>query len=89
MKQDEVDKIIADAVADSKKARRRKWHKGGGSSYEGIQTVRKVLNWTFMLGFLAAVIIYFTMPEERTLFFCIGFSAIVLKLVEFYLRFMF
>ena len=88
MKQDEVDKIIADAVAESKKARRNKWHRGHSSS-NGIQTARKVLNWAFMLGFLIAVIIYFALPEERTLFFCIGFSAIVLKLVEFYLRFMF
>lgn len=88
MKQDEVDKIIADAVAESKKTRRSKWHKGNYVS-NGIQTARKVLNWTFMLGFLAAVIIYFALPEQRMLFFCVGFSAIVLKLIEFYLRFMF
>lgn len=88
MKQDEVDKIIADAVAESKRSRRNRWNKGGSSS-NSIQTARKVLNWTFMLGFLAAVIIYFVLPEQRMLFFCIGFSSIVLKLIEFYLRFMF
>ncbi|MCH5176262.1 MAG: hypothetical protein J1F40_10280 [Prevotellaceae bacterium] len=88
MKQDEVDKLIADAVAESKKSRRSKWHRGNSAS-NGIQTARKVLNWTFMLGFLVAVIIYFVLPEQRMLFFCIGFSAIVLKLIEFYLRFMF
>lgn len=87
MKQDEVDKIIAEAVAESKRSRRGKWRKGGSSN--GVQTARKVLNWAFMLGFLVAVIIYFVLPEQRTLFFSIGFSAIVLKLVEFYLRFMF
>lgn len=87
MKQDEVDKIIADAVAESKRERRGKWRKGQSSN--GVQTARKVLNWAFMLGFLAAIIIYFAMPEQRMLFFCVGFSAIVLKLVEFYLRFMF
>lgn len=88
MKQDEVDKIIADAVAESRRARRKRW-RGGSSSSNGVLTARKVLNWAFMLGFLAAVVIYFALPEERTLFFCVGFSAIVLKLVEFYLRFMF
>ena len=88
MKQDEVDKIIAEAVAENKKSRRNRWHKSNSSS-NGIQTARKILNWTFMLGFLVAVIIYFVLPEQRTLFFCIGFSAIVLKLIEFYLRFMF
>lgn len=88
MKQEDVDKIIADAVAESKKARRGKWHRGNASS-NGIQTARKVLNWAFMLGAIAAVIIYLAMPEDRTLFFCVGFSAIVLKLIEFLLRFMF
>jgi hypothetical protein len=42
-----------------------------------------------MLGFLAAIVIYFVLPEQRVLFFCVGFGAIALKLVEFYLRFMF
>ena len=88
MRQDEIDKIIADAVADSKKSRHGKGHKKKPSG-SSIQTARKVLNGLFMLGFLVAIIIYFTLPEERTLFFCIGFSSIVLKLVEFYLRFMF
>lgn len=88
MKQDEIDKIIADAVAESKKTKRNKWHKRGTSS-SGVQTARKVLNWAHTLGFIAAVIIYFALPEQRTLFFCVGFSSIVLKLIEFYLRFMF
>ena len=88
MKQEDVDKIIADAVAESKKARHGKWHRDNASS-NGIQTARKVLNWVFMLGAIAAVIIYFAMPEDRTLFFCVGSSAIVLKLIEFLLRFMF
>lgn len=88
MNQEDVDKIIAEAVAESKAESRKKWHKGK-SSNDIVMTVRRVLNWTFMLGFAAAIIIYFILPEQRTLFFCVGFSAIALKLVEFYLRFMF
>lgn len=90
MRQDEIDKIIAEAVAEDKKKSKKKWHKPkGGNGSDGINTARKLLNWTFMLGFAAALVIYFVLPEERTLFFCVGFGAIALKLAEFYLRFMF
>ena len=88
MNQEDVDKIIAEAVAESKKESRKKWHKGK-SSHDSIATARTVLNWTYMVGFVAAVIIYFLLPEQKALFFSIGFGAVVLKLVEFYLRFMF
>ena len=88
MNQEDVDKIIAEAVAESKKESRKKWHKRKSSS-SNVETARKVLNWAFMVGFVAAVVIYFALPEQRVLFFCIGFGAVALKLVEFYLRFMF
>ena len=84
MNQEDVDKIIAEAVAESKK----RWHKGKGKSSQ-VETARKVLNWTFMLGFVVAIIIYFALPDQRILFFSVGFGAVALKLVEFYLRFMF
>lgn len=88
MNQEDVDRIIAEAVAESKNESRKKWHKGKSSS-NNIETARKVLNWTFMVGFVAAVVIYFALPEQRVLFFSIGFGAVTLKLIEFYLRFMF
>ncbi|MBR0046196.1 MAG: hypothetical protein IJP75_04840 [Bacteroidaceae bacterium] len=87
MNQEDVDKIIAEAVAESKKESHKKWHKSKSSS-DSVATARRVLNWTFMLGFAAAIIIYFVLPEQRTLFFCVGFGAVALKLAEFYLRFM-
>lgn len=86
MQQDEVDKIIAEAVASSKK--QSKWHRGNKKS-SNIARARQILNTTFMLGFLAAVIIYFAWPENRMLFFCVGFGSMALKIVEFILRFMF
>ncbi|MBQ0046655.1 MAG: hypothetical protein KBT33_03970 [Prevotellaceae bacterium] len=89
MNQEDVDKIIAEAVADSKKQSAAKWHKGGKGSKDSVLTARKVLNWAFMIGGLAAVILYFACPENKVLFFSVGFGAVVLKLVEFYLRFMF
>lgn len=87
MTQEEIDKIIADAVADSKAKSTSKWHKRKNNNT--ILTARKVLNWTFMTGFVIALIIYFAFPEQKTLFFCVGFGSVVLKLIEFYLRFMF
>ena len=87
MNQEDVDKIIAEAVEESKKESHKKWHKGKSSS-NGVNTARSVLNWAFMIGFVVAVIIYFAWPEQRMLFFGVGFGAVVLKLVEFYLRFM-
>ena len=88
MNQEDVDKIIAEAVAESKKESQKKWHKGKSSS-NNVDIARRVLNWVFMAGFVAAIIIYFVLPEQRVLFFSIGFGAIAVKLVEFYLRFMF
>ncbi|MBQ0023621.1 MAG: hypothetical protein KBT29_10335 [Prevotellaceae bacterium] len=86
MNSDEIDKIIADAVADSKKQSSHKWHKKGTDK---VMIARKVLNWSFMLLFAAAIVIYFILPEQKALFFGIGFGAVFLKLIEFYLRFMF
>lgn len=86
MKQDEVDKIIAEAVASNKK--QSKWHRPSKGK-ANIARARQILNALFMLGFLAAIIIYFALPENRAVFFCVGFGAMALKIVEFILRFMF
>ena len=88
MNQEDVDKIIAEAIADSKAESKKRWHKGTSANHS-VETARKVLNWAFMLGFVAAIIIYFALPDQRVLFFSVGFGAVALKLVEFYLRFMF
>lgn len=87
MKADEVDKIIAEALEKDRQqhASRRNTH----SKRDGIQTARKVLNIIFMVGFFAAVIIYFALPDNRVLFFSLGFGSILIKIVEFILRFMF
>lgn len=87
MNQDEIDKLIADAVSDSKKKSR--WHRPSGQQSTSIMIARKWLNIIFMAGFAAALIIYFAMPEQKVLFFSVGFGSVVLKLIEFWLRFMF
>lgn len=86
MKADEIDEIIANAVAESKGKSARTQRKKNSSA---VLKARSVLNILFMLGFLAAIIIYFAMPEQKALFFTVGFGALLLKLIEFALRFLF
>ena len=86
MKADEIDEIIANAVAESKGKSGKPIRKKNSSA---VLKARNVLNIIFMLGFLAAIIIYFAMPEQKALFFTVGFGALLLKLIEFALRFLF
>ncbi len=87
MKTEDIDKIIAESLEKEKKA--SKWHRPEKKKSDKIAQVRQVLNAVFMLGFLAAVIIYFAMPENRMLFFSVGFGAMAVKIVEFIIRFLF
>lgn len=52
-------------------------------------TVRMILNTIFMIGAIASVIIYFAFPDERGLFTIVIMSSLVVKIVEFFIRFMF
>ncbi len=87
MKSDEIDKIIAEALENDKKGKRK--GKRVGRQSDGIRTARKVLNIVFMAGFVVAVLVYFVFPDQKVLFFSIGFGSLLLKIIEFYLRFMF
>ncbi len=87
MNAEDIDKIIAESLEKDKKA--SKWHRPQKKRSDKMAQVRQVLNVVFMLGFLAAVIIYFAMPENRVLFFCVGFGAMAIKIVEFIIRFLF
>lgn len=90
MQQDEVDKIIADAVAGNKK--QSKWNRPKKKG-EGMQRARQILNTLFLLGFLAVIIIYFAYPdsaeEKKVIFYSVGFGTLLLKIVDYVLRFMF
>jgi len=87
VKSNEIDKIIADAVNESK--RESKWHRPSKGNSTSILTARRVLNTLFMAGFILTIIIYFVFPENKILFFSFGFGSMILKIIEFYLRFMF
>lgn len=89
MNTEDIDKIIADALEEDKKKKRKSRIKSGKGSSDGILIARKILNIVFMIGFVAAIIIYFVYPDNKPLFFCVGFGAMLLKITEFFLRFMF
>lgn len=82
MKTEEIDKIIAEAI-EKDKGRKQKTGK------TGIDKARRILNILFMCGFVVAIIIYFVLPDQKILFFSVGFGAMFLKIIEFFLRFLF
>lgn len=89
MRTDEIDEIIAKALEEDKQKKGRSGKSKRGGNKHAIRTIRKWLNIIFMIGFAAAVIVYFALPEQRALFFGLGFGSMLLKIVEFFLRFMF
>lgn len=49
--------------------------------------IRAVLNVLFMIGALISVILYFTLGEDKTVFFYVCGASIFLKMMEFVFRF--
>ena len=50
-------------------------------------TIRAVLNVLFMIGALISVILYFTLGEDKTVFFYVCGASLFLKMMEFVFRF--
>lgn len=49
--------------------------------------IRAVLNVLFMIGALISVILYFTLSEDKTVFFYVCGASLFLKMMEFVFRF--
>ena len=49
--------------------------------------IRAVLNVMFMVGALISVILYFTLGEDKTVFFYVCGASLFLKMMEFVFRF--
>jgi hypothetical protein len=88
MKTDDIDKIIAEALEEERRKKGGEIRSGKGNSANVVK-IRRVLNVVFMIGALAAFALYFFVPENRMLFMGVGFGAMILKIVEFGLRFLF
>ena len=84
MKSDEVDKLIEEALAESQGGKHRK----PTSSTSNKTKARQILNIIFMLGALATLVIYFACPDQKILFFSVGFGSVLVKVAEFFIRFL-
>ena len=49
--------------------------------------IRAVLNVLFMIGALISAILYFTLGEDKTVFFYVCGASLFLKMMEFVFRF--
>lgn len=90
MQTDDIDRIIAEALEEEKGRKGSRWHRPKKKAHDPARTkrIRNVLNTLFMLGFVAAIALYFLMPDNRVPFFCVGFGALLLKIAEFFVRFL-
>ncbi|MCU6772816.1 Uncharacterised protein [uncultured Bacteroides sp.] len=50
--------------------------------------IRNILNILFMLGALASIILYFTLGDDKTVFFYVCGASLFLKMIEFVFRFL-
>lgn len=89
MKTSDIDQIIAEALEQNKPRKHSRPKRSGKLSDEKKSQIRLLLNTLFMLGFIVAIALYFLYPNDRTAFFITGFGAMVIKIVEFILRFLF
>ena len=49
--------------------------------------LRNLLNSLFLLGFVVALILYITMPEDRTAFLAVCGVSMCIKIAEYIIRF--
>lgn len=52
------------------------------------ERIRTILNILFMVGALVSVILYFTIGEDKTVFFYVCGASLFLKMMEFVFRFL-
>ena len=88
MKTDDIDKIIAEAL-EKERNKKRFGIRSGKMRSDSVLKIRRILNIVFMIGAVATLAIYFLLPEQRMLFMGVGFGSMLLKIVEFGLRFLF
>lgn len=87
MNADEVDKIIAEALAESKGKKYKRRNEKSKSFNK--DKVRRILNMIFMIGAILTFILYFILPEHKVVSFTIGGISLFIKIVDYFLRFMF
>ena len=53
-----------------------------------IDKIRNILNILFMIGAVVSVILYFSIGEDKTLFFYVCGDSLFLKMMEYVFRFL-
>ncbi len=53
-----------------------------------IDKIRNVLNILFMIGAVASIILYFSLGNDKSIFFYVCGASLFLKMMEFVLRFL-
>lgn len=79
MEREEIERLIEESAHHARKSR-----KGGG-----IDKARKVLNILFLILAAAGVVLYFALPEQHLYGMAVIAVGMLLKVVEFFLRFLF
>lgn len=79
MDREEIEKLVEEAAGKSRKKR-----KGPDA-----EKIRKVLNIFFLAGAAIGLILYFTSSDNHLLGMSVIGTAMILKIIEFFLRFMF
>lgn len=53
-----------------------------------IDKIRNILNILFMIGAVASIILYFSLGDNKSIFFYVCGASLFLKMMEFVLRFL-
>ena len=80
---EDVNEMLAEQQRELERIRKKR---GGNHNTE---RVRQLLNIAFMILALVGIIVYFAYPERHTTALTIIAVGMVLKIVEFFIRFMF
>ena len=79
MNREEIEKLVEESAAQARKRRK-------GPSTEQI---RQILNTLFLIAAVVGIICYFAIPENRWIGLGIVGSGMILKVIEFFIRFLF
>lgn len=79
MNNEERERIIEEALAQAHGKRKYNLSR---------EQVRQVLNALFLIGAAVGIVVYFALPLYSVYGLCIIFVAMLLKMVEFFIRFM-
>lgn len=79
MNREEIEKLVEESAHQARKQRKS----------PSTDQIRKVLNTLFLILALIGIICYFAIPDNRWIGIGIVGSGMILKVIEFFIRFMF